>query len=66
MSTIEDNEAAHGEHVPVAVYDRADPERLAPPAEVCVACSDIEGGRLVPASFCEKAKAELGPAPWEA
>jgi hypothetical protein len=53
------------EHMPVVVHDAADPERVAPPSEICVTCSDIEGGRLVPASFCEQARGQLGPAPWE-
>lgn len=49
------------DHVPIMIYNRNDPERIAPPSEVCEACSDIDAGRLVPASFCERAKAQLEP-----
>lgn len=52
------------EHVPEVVYDTADPDHIAPPSEICWGCSDIEAGRLVPASFCPEAKSKLGPAPW--
>lgn len=52
-------------HEPVIVHDDADEDHIAPPSEICAACSDLETGRLVPASFCAEAKAKLGPAPWE-
>ncbi|MGA5598354.1 hypothetical protein ACPCSE_29390 [Streptomyces cellulosae] len=52
------------EHVPEVVYDTADPYHLAPPSEICLGCSDLEAGHLVPASFCEEAKARMGPPPW--
>lgn len=29
---------------------------LSPPAEVCGACSDLYAGRLVPVSFCPRAR----------
>lgn len=53
------------EHTPVMVYDWADPEKIAPPSEVCEACSDIAAGILVPVTFCDEAKAKLDPLPWE-
>ncbi|MDQ1041541.1 hypothetical protein QFZ75_008043 [Streptomyces sp. V3I8] len=52
-------------HEPAIIYDLADPERIAPPSEVCSTCSDIPGGRLVPAPFCPKSKTQLAPASWE-
>jgi len=53
------------EHIPVMVYARDDEFQVGVPAEICYACSDTDAGRLVPASFCERAKARLDPAPWE-
>jgi hypothetical protein len=52
------------EHVPEVVYDTADPDHIAPPSEICLGCSDLASGRLVPVTFCEEAKLKLGPAPW--
>ncbi|MDX3260779.1 hypothetical protein PV336_16280 [Streptomyces sp. MI02-2A] len=52
-------------HEPVMVYAKDDEYRVGTPAEVCNDCSDFEAGVLVPASFCEKSNAKLGPAPWE-
>jgi hypothetical protein len=52
------------QHVPVTVHDRSDPEKIAPPAEVCEACSDLDNGKLVPVTFCEEAKSKMEPAPW--
>jgi hypothetical protein len=53
------------EHEPGVVYDTADPEHIAPPSEICLGCSDLESGRLVPVTFCKEAESKLGPAPWE-
>lgn len=54
-----------GNHKPVLVHAADDPERVGTPAEVCDTCSDFTAGRLVPASFCHCANAQLEPAPWE-
>jgi hypothetical protein len=51
------------EHKPIAVYDRSDPDRISPPAEVCYACSDLDAGKLVPAPFCKEAKARMEAEP---
>jgi hypothetical protein len=53
------------EHNPIVVSDYADPEKIAPPSEICDTCSDPEQGFMVPASFCEVAKAKMEPRPWE-
>jgi hypothetical protein len=53
------------DHVPEVVYDRNDPEHIAQPSEICLGCSDIDAGQLVPASFCGEAKSKMAPAPWE-
>jgi hypothetical protein len=45
-------------HFPVLYRPEGD-SRHTIPAEVCSACSDFEVGRLVPASFCEQAKAVM-------
>lgn len=51
-------------HLPV-LYRPEGESRHSLPAEVCSQCSDFETGKLVPASFCEEAKARMGRAPWE-
>jgi hypothetical protein len=52
------------DHRPVILHDREDHECVCMPAEICEGCSDVEGGRLVPVSFCPSAAALLPPAPW--
>lgn len=43
-------------HRPV-LYRPAGESRHTIPAEICEACSDVDTGQLVPASFCDEAKA---------
>jgi hypothetical protein len=45
-------------HRSIALYDRDDlgTWHLSPPAEVCVVCSNLRDGRLVPVSFCPRAR----------
>lgn len=51
-------------HEPILYRPEGD-SRHTLPAEICGACSDLAMGVLIPASFCDEAKARMGPAPWE-
>lgn len=51
------------QHEPVLAYNRNDPDRIAPPSEVCDACTDWNTGNLVPASFCPEARSKLPEEP---
>lgn len=44
----------HTDHLPVH-YRPGGADRCETPADVCGTCSDLEGGLLVPVSFCPEA-----------
>lgn len=47
-----------GDHSPT-LYRTEREDRHTVPAEVCDTCSDFDTGRLVPASFCERARKKM-------